>query len=99
MSSLMRLWNGEIALGRAFWEYAVVYGALANLIATITAFAIVVANGPVGLALAVFLLPVPYNIAAAVGVWRSTARYHGPPQRAQLARIAVVAWAIFLSLA
>lgn len=96
---LLRLWRGEIELGRAFWEYAIGYGALANLVATIAAFATIVANGPVALAVVLFLLPVPYNVAAAVGVWRSAARYRGPPERANLARIAVTVWAIVLSLA
>jgi hypothetical protein len=34
-----------------------------------------------------------------VGVWRSAARYDGPPLRAEAARIAVLAWAGLLVLA
>ena len=86
------LWKGQLPLARAFWEYAVVYVALANLCATIVAFAVVAADLPAALAVAVFLLPVPYIVVAVVGVWRSAAAYAGPPHWASLARIAAVLW-------
>jgi hypothetical protein len=99
MTSLRRLWRGHIELGRAFWEYAVVYGLILNLVATGAAMAVIVANGPMLLAAVLFLLPVPYNMVAAIGVWRSADRYGGPPARARLARCAVVVWAVALSVA
>ena len=99
MTQLFRLWRGQLDLGQAFWEYAIVYGSLANAFATIAALGTLAANGPPLLALTVFLLPVPYNLSAAVGVWRSADRYRGPPERAQLARVAVVVWAVLASLA
>ncbi len=86
------LWNGQLPLPQAFWEYAVVYVALANLIATMAAFAIIAADLPGWLAVAVFLLPVPYIVVAVVGVWRSAAAYKGPPHWASLARAAAVIW-------
>jgi hypothetical protein len=45
----------------------------------------------------VFLLPAPYTLTAAVGVWRSAGRYRGPAGRASLARTAVV-WAVVVTL-
>jgi hypothetical protein len=99
ITRILRLWRGQIELGQAFWEYAIVYGSLANLIATITAFAVIAAGGPPLVAVIAFLLPVPYNFAAAVGVWRSADRYRGPAERAQLARIAVAVWAVIASVA
>jgi len=86
------LWNGQLPLSRAFWEYAVVYAALANLCATIAAFAVLAADLPAALAVGVFLLPVPYIVVAVVGVWRSAAAYAGPRHWASLARTAAVLW-------
>lgn len=89
---LRALWNGQLSLPRAFWEYAFVYVGLANLLATYAAFAVMAADLPGSLALAVFLLPVPYIVVAVVGVWRSAAAYAGPRHWATLARTAAVLW-------
>jgi hypothetical protein len=86
------LWNGNLPLARAFWEYAVVYVALVNLVTTYAAFAVMAADLPGWLALAVFLLPLPYIVMAVVGVWRSAAAYTGPQHWASLARVASVLW-------
>jgi hypothetical protein len=94
----MRLWRGEIPLSRAFWEYAIVYGSLLNLITTIAALALVTLEEP-ALAVAAFFLPLPYNVLAVVGVWRSAAAYEGPRARADLARVAVILWAVVATIA
>ena len=86
------LWNGELPLARAFWEYAVLYAGLANLCATIAAFAVMAADLPGALAVVVFLLPVPYIALSVVGVWRSADAYSGPPHWASLARAAAILW-------
>jgi hypothetical protein len=86
------LWNGLLPLPQAFWECAVIYVALANLIATMAAFAIIAASLPGWLAVAAVLLPIPYIVVAVVGVWRSAAAYTGPPHWARLARVAAVLW-------
>jgi hypothetical protein len=86
------LWSGQLPLGRAFWEYAVVYAALVNVCATIAAFAVLAADLPAAVAVGVFLLPVPYIAVAVVGVWRSAAAYTGPQHWATLARVASVLW-------
>ncbi len=95
---LMRWARGEIPLVRAFWLYAVGYGALINLLATSAAFGVLAAGGAGLLALAVFLLPLPYNVLGVIAVWRSADRYRGDPSLATAARIAIVAWAIFATL-
>lgn len=99
LQALVRLWRGELTLKRAFWEFAIVYGSIANLAATIAAFAVLAAGGPAALAIVIFLLPAPYNLAAAVGVWRSAATYAGPAIWANAARAAVLVWAIVATLA
>jgi hypothetical protein len=92
------LWKGHLPLARAFWEHAVFYVALANLCATATALGALAAGLPAALAIAIFLLPVPYIVVAVVGVWRSAAAYDGPPHWATLARFAAVAWGGFMTL-
>jgi hypothetical protein len=96
---VVRLWRGEVALARAFWEYAIIYGSFANLISTIASFAVIAANGPILLAVALHFTPLPYNVLVVVAVWRSAARHPGDTAWAMLARIAVVAWAIVATLA
>lgn len=91
---LMRLWRGEIELRRAFWDGAIIYGSLLNLATTIAAFVAFAVGWPLALAAAIFLSPLPYNLLTVLGVWRSAERYSGPEIWANLARIAVVIWAI-----
>ena len=98
-SRLLRLWRGEVPLATVFWDYAIIYGTILNLISTVGAFAILAAKLPALLALAIHLLPTPYNLVAVVGVWRSAGRYQGPPVWALLARILVIVWAIVATLA
>jgi hypothetical protein len=45
-----------------------------------------------------YVLSVPYNVVAAVGVWRSAGRYEGERRWADLARIVTVAGMILLSV-
>jgi hypothetical protein len=99
MAHLTRWARGEIPLASAFWLYAIGYGTLFNLIATAAAFAVLAAGGPPLLALAVFLLPLPYNVLGVIAVWRSADRDHGDPTWAMAARIAIIAWAILATLA
>lgn len=96
---IARLWEGAVPLARAFWEYAILYGLMANLAATLAAAALTAAGVHPALTLAVFLLPVPYNILVLVAVWRSAGRYAGPPHWAALARAAIVVWVLVATLA
>lgn len=91
---IAQLWQGELALRRVFWDYAIIYGTLLNLATSFAAFGIIAAGWPLLLAIVVFVLPLPYNLLIVVGVWRSAARYRGPIIWAKLARGAVVIWAI-----
>lgn len=95
---LARWWSGRTPLARAFWNGAIVYGTLLNLVTTVASLAVLAAGGPAALALTVFLMALPYNIFMVVAVWRSAARYDGPPHWATLARIAVVAWALLATV-
>jgi hypothetical protein len=92
------LWRGELPLGSAFWTYAVLIGATANIAATAAMMTALAAGAHGVVGLAIHLSPLPYNVTMTVGVWRSAARHSASPHHAQAARIAVVAWAILLSL-
>jgi len=96
---LLALWTGQIPLARVFWLHAILYGTLANLFSTILTFAALSAGAPAALGIAIHFLPLPYNIVASVGVWRSAGRYRGNPAWATLARIFVVVWAVAATLA
>ncbi len=74
---LSDLWNGRVPLARVFWDWAVIYGSFANLLATGAALTMIVLGWPALLAVAVHFLPVPYNLLMVVAVWRSAARYAG----------------------
>ena len=54
------------------------------------------ADLPTALVVGIFLLPLPYNVVAVVGVWRSADTYNGPRHWATLARVAAVAWSLFM---
>jgi hypothetical protein len=98
-SRLRKLWRGELPLADAFWNYAIIYGSILNLLATIGALAILAIRWPALLALAVHLAPLPYNVVVVVGVWRSAGGDRGSPHWALLARILVIVWAAIATLA
>lgn len=92
------VWRGEVPLATAFWWHAIVVGTAINVVATFAFVAVHAAHVSNVASLAVMLAPIPYNVFVAVAVWRSAGRYPGPPFHAQMARAAVVAWAIVASL-
>jgi len=94
---IARLWRGEETLARAFWEYAILYGTLANVIVMIGMFAAIAAGASAWIIAVLYVLTVPYNVFVVVAVWRSAGRYRGAPEWAMLARIAVVVWALVAS--
>jgi hypothetical protein len=81
-----------VPLGQAFWEYAIAYGTIANIVATAAAIVTVAAGLPETLAICLFLMPLPYILIAVVGVVRSADKYRGAPARATMAKIAVILW-------
>jgi hypothetical protein len=95
---LEQLWDGRVPLARVFWEWAILWGTVANLIATGAALAIIVLDGPALLAVVVHFLPLPYNFLMVVAVWRSAARYAGGAHWAYLAAGAVVVWAVAMTV-
>ncbi len=90
MTKLASLWSGDLALDDAFWTWAVTVGLLVNIATSILFLVLILGDRPLSAIVAGYGLSVPYNIVATVGVWRSAARYAGPPFHAELARVATV---------
>jgi hypothetical protein len=86
MDKLKALWRGDMRLGEAFWTWAVLGGLFVN-VSTSIAFLILITNDqPIPALLVGYGIPVPYNVVALVGVWRSAARHDGSALEADLAR-------------
>ena len=66
------LCTGALPLKRVLWLDMLVVGTLVNLASLVTMLMLFVAHAPTAAAFAVFLAPIPYNVALFVGVWRSS---------------------------
>ena len=93
------LWAGELPLRHAFWQYAVGYGLLINLVTSMAFLALLTNDANIALVALAFALPIPYNFVVAVAVWRSADRYSGPKTWADLASVGTVIWMVVLTLA
>jgi hypothetical protein len=98
LKRISELWLGEVPLARVYWDYAMIAGTILNLVTTGASLAAFALGWPGWLALAIFFLPLPYNILMVVSVWRSAARYDGAPRWAALARATIIPWALFVTL-
>lgn len=98
VGELARLWRGELALGRAFWGYAVIGGLAVNLATSVLFLALMSADRPLAALAAGYGLSVPYNIVALIGVWRAADRFPGERAHADLARIATLAVMVVLTV-
>jgi hypothetical protein len=98
MAKLRSLWLGELPLGEAFWTWVIGFGLLVNLTTSVLFLALITADRPWAALFVGYALSVPYNLLAAVGVWRSAARYEGPVGHAEIARIATVVVMLLLSV-
>ena len=87
---LVALWKGSIPLSEAFWGYAIVYGTVANIVATAAAIAAVAIGLPDIVAIGFFPGSYSLHLTAVVGVVRSADRYQGSPTRAGMAKVAVI---------
>jgi hypothetical protein len=95
LQRLGELWRGQLPLEIAFWHYAIYYGLVINLVATTVSVILLLQDAPIAWVVAVHLLPVPYSVMTAFGVWRSADRYQGRRNFAAFTRIGVIAWFCF----
>jgi len=98
MIRFLHLWRGELALGNAFWNWAVLGGLVVNVLTSIAFLALVMNGYLVAAFVAGYAVPIPYNVVVTVGVWRAAGRYEGERKWADLARIVTVVGMILLSL-
>ncbi len=99
LTRIKNLWAGDVPLKQAFWDYAVIYGLLLNLITDFVFYALLVNDGNTALVVLAFALPIPYNVLVAVAVWRSAGRYPGLKKWADWARVGTVIWMVVLTVA
>lgn len=95
---LAELWAGQVALADAFWTYAIFWGFIVNMAATLASLSLVVAEAPNVAAVAAHVAPIPWNVLVLVAVWRSAGRANVPPAWAAAARIVTLAWTTILSV-
>ena len=98
MNGLRRLWKGETSLPDAFWNWAVLGGLAVNLFSSGLFLFLIMSDQLVLALIAGYVSSVPYNVIAAVGVWRSAERYDGERRWAGAAQIATIAGMAILSL-
>ena len=98
MTRLRRLWRGELPLTDAFWNWAVLGGLVVNGITTFFFLILILADRPIEALFVGYVFSVPYNIVAAVGVWRSAGVYAGDRRWATLARIVTFIGMVLLSV-
>jgi hypothetical protein len=98
MRKLRALWSGELPLGEAFWTYAIGIGLLVNLTTSGLFLALITLDRPWAALFVGYVLSVPYNVVALVGVWRSAARYEGGALHAALARVVTLVAMLLLSV-
>ncbi len=98
MRKLRSLWSGQLPLGEAFWTWAISVGLLVNVTTSALFLMMITADRPWAALLLGYGLSVPYNILAAVGVWRSAEKYPGPIAHADLARIVTMIVMLLLTL-
>jgi hypothetical protein len=89
---------GDVALGDAFWTWAVIGGLLVNITTSIAFLALITVDLTWAALVIGYGLSLPYNAVAVVGVWRSAERHDGPRVQADLARGASLVLMIVLSL-
>jgi hypothetical protein len=87
-----RRWRGQVPLPVLLWRDMLGVGTVVNLTATILALAVMVQDGPDGLAVALHFLPMPYNVFLFAALWRM-------PDRNTLASLIAGGWLVAMTLA
>ena len=98
MSEFYRLWSGQVPLGRAFWNYAVLGGLAVNLTTSMMFLAFVSRDLPIAALIAGYGLSVPYNLVVLVGVWRAADRHEEDKPLAETLRIVTLVGVLVLTI-
>ena len=89
------LFLGEAPLATVFWEYAVAWGTLLNLVTTGAALVAFVNDGPAWLGLLLHFSALPYNALMVLSTWRAAARENETPL-AGFARAGIIVWFLIM---
>ncbi|MFD9899050.1 hypothetical protein ACHMW4_13500 [Mesorhizobium sp. UC22_110] len=94
---LLSRWRGQVPLGRLFWRDMIVAGTIINLAISVFALLALGAGLPLAAALAVHLLPLPYNLFLFIAVWTTAGRR--PFVIAVAYQLAATVWLVFVTVA
>jgi hypothetical protein len=70
-------WQGEVPLDRLFGRDMLLVGTALNIASLVLALMLLGLKLPLWVVLAVYFLPVPYNIFLAIAVWRTAEKVGG----------------------
>ncbi|MGH9839191.1 MAG: hypothetical protein ACREEM_10440 [Blastocatellia bacterium] len=90
LTEIGRLWRGELPLARAFWGYCLAYGLAVNLLLSGLSLVSYLISGSAIPMLVLHFAPLPYNVVACAGAWKSANRYSGPLWHGLFAKASVV---------
>lgn len=88
------LWHGEVSLATVFWEYAVAWGTLLNLVCSGGALVAFMNRAPDWIGLTLHFAPTPLNAFLVISTWRAAARE--PSALATFARPAILFWFVLM---
>lgn len=86
-----RRWRGQVPLTVLLWRDMVGIGTAVNLSASILAFTAFIQEAPTWLAVALYFLPMPYNLFLCAALWRL-------PDRSTLAAFIAAGWLAAMTL-
>jgi hypothetical protein len=87
-----------MTLADAFWTWAVSIGFVVNAGTSIACYALLIADRPVEALIIGYLLSIPFNVVATVGVLRSCRREDADPLLARFVRVTIIPVMVLLSL-
>jgi hypothetical protein len=96
--ALGRLWRGEMRLADAFWTWAVSIGFVVNAGTSVACYMLLMADRPLAAFVVGYLMSLPYNAVATMGVLRSSRREDADPAFARFARATIIPVMLLLSL-
>ena len=89
-------WQGRVPLSTLFWRDMAIYGTLINIVTTIGSLVLFASDLPDPAAMAVYVMPFPYNLFLTMSVWRTAERR--PSYFAGWAKFGALAWMVGASL-
>jgi len=89
-------WNGRVPLSRLFFMDMLLVGSILNLASTFASLMVLGFKLPLWLSLAVYALPIPFNIFLTAAVWRSAAML--APRSAGAYKAGALLWLLLATL-